>query len=302
MTTSESYLKTRQVAKAFGVSASTIKRWVDSGALKATRTVGKHRLIPLSEVLRFARENNLQVTGPEQAASGRPKSRPLDERLLDELTLALRRGRAREARALILAGHASDGAVRLADGLIRPALERIGHDWESQSLDVFQEHRASRIVETALMELLRRSIRGGGDSLPLALVAGPEDDLYTIPGLLCELALRELGWEVTNLGANLPLYSLARAVLAQRPKLVCLSVSHVAEPRRFLNDYTDFYKTAATTGTAVILGGQGLTPDLRTRIVAASFGDRMSHLAEFARRLCPETTPRPGSQDAVEDL
>jgi hypothetical protein len=38
---------------------STIKRWVDLGAVDATRTLGKHLLIRLSEVFWFAREQGL---------------------------------------------------------------------------------------------------------------------------------------------------------------------------------------------------------------------------------------------------
>src|SRR4051794_33473245 len=42
------------------------------------------------------------------------------------------------------------GDVVLADELIHPVMETIGHDWEAGVLDVFQEHRGSRIVELAL--------------------------------------------------------------------------------------------------------------------------------------------------------
>ena len=90
MNHSDTLLKTRQVARALGVSVSTIKRWVDSGVLPASRTVGKHRLIPLREVLRFAREQGLTVAtwealGGSKDATGsrewrlacvRPWSRP----------------------------------------------------------------------------------------------------------------------------------------------------------------------------------------------------------------------------------
>ena len=58
------HLKTQQVARALGVSVSTIKRWVDTGELGATRTVGKHRLIPVAEAVQFARDRGL----PWQAA------------------------------------------------------------------------------------------------------------------------------------------------------------------------------------------------------------------------------------------
>ena len=36
----------------------------------------------------------------------------------------------------------------------RAVMEQIGHGWETSDLDVFQEHRASRIVESAITGLI----------------------------------------------------------------------------------------------------------------------------------------------------
>lgn len=296
MVAPERLLKTRQVAEALGVSASTIKRWVDSGALEATRTVGKHRLVSLDEAIRFARSKNVS---PERLAAlqslgGRTLLR-VDDAVRDALILALRRGRAAEARRLIVEAHAvlGDGA-RLADELIRPAMERVGHDWSVGALDVFQEHRASRIVESALTtSIARLSARPVSPGAPVALGATPEGDLYTLSGLLCELALRELGWDVVNLGPNLPLASLAKAVRVHRPRLVWLSINHLADPARFVREYSAFHGAASACGAAVCLGGPALDAALRSRLIAASLGDRVAHLAEFARRLAPPPWPSP---------
>ncbi len=289
--------KTQQVAKALGLSVSTVKRLVDSGLLKAARTAGRHRLIPPSEALRFAREQDLPHADLECfLEEPTPDVFEVDEARRDALILALRRGRAEEVRDLIQSTYAAGGhAVLLADQLIRPAMQRIGHDWGTGILDVFQEHRATRLIESALTDLINqrirvRGIRSAAAPTPLAIGASPEGDPYTLPGLLCELALRELGWEVMNLGPNLPLASLAKAVQAHQPRLVWLSISYLADPERFARDYESFYTSASTTGAAVILGGQALGPDLRARLVAASFGERIAHLVEFARRLQPGTT------------
>ena len=67
----DDHLKTRTVAKALGLSVSTIKRWVDCGTIHAVRTVGKHRLIPRSEAIRMARELGLDGTEIRQL-SGNP--------------------------------------------------------------------------------------------------------------------------------------------------------------------------------------------------------------------------------------
>ena len=45
---------------------------------------------------------------------------------------------------------------------------------------------------------------------------------------------------------------------------------------------------------AVILGGRALGADLRARLDYASFGERMAHLAEFARGLSPAGRPPAG--------
>jgi excisionase family DNA binding protein len=294
-------LKTREVAEALGVGVSTIKRWVDSGVLRASRTIGKHRLISLNEAIRFAKAQGLAHAHLEaRLGVGSGKVVEIDDAFRDGLVNALRRGRAAEVNRAIESAYASlDGAAQLADAVLRPAMERIGHEWEAKTLDVYQEHRASRIVETSLMHLIGKiaaqpSISGA----PLAIGATPEGDLYTLSGLLCELALRELGWDVINLGANLPMASLASAVRVHRPKLVYLSINHLADPERFVREYQIFFDAASTTGAAVCLGGPALSRPLRARLVAASFGERIAHLAEFARRLAPTAQTRsdsPGS-------
>jgi excisionase family DNA binding protein len=294
--------KTQQAAEALGLSVSTLKRLVDAGEIRAARTVGGHRLIPLEELVRFARERDLPL-----ARMGREPESPAALAASPEtLAAALRRGRAGEARSLVLGAFGAGGAVGLADGLVRPAMEAVGHEWSDGSLDVFQEHRATRIVEAALMDLIGRMPRprppGRGAGLaPLAVGAGPEGDPYTLPGLLCELALRERGWDVMNLGPNLPMASLAKAVLAHQPRLVWISASHLADPAGFLRDYATFHAAASKTGAAVILGGQALVPELRARLASAGFGERVAHLAEFARTLARPADGRGARADRPTD-
>ncbi len=287
MVGSETYLRTQQVADALGVSVSTIKRWVDSGALDATRTMGKHRLVLLSSALDFARREKFPIKDL-LSLGGLPASTELDERTCDSLLEALRQGRSREASAIIAAAHrAGGGAAALADRLIRPVMERIGHRWMIGSWDAYQEHQASQVIASAISDLNLRLARRGDADRPVALGAAPEGDPYLLPVLLGELTLREVGWEVRNLGADLPLRSLAAATKEYRPGLVFLSASVVVDRVRFLQDYSYFYESATLVDAAIILGGRALGPDLRSQLIYASFGDRMAHLAEFGRTMLP---------------
>lgn len=289
-------LKTRQVAEAYGVSVSTIKRWVDAGVLQASRTVGKHRLVALTEALRHAKDQGLPVEGLNrwESAGGLVRNYRLGDRTTDALVQALSAGETQQARTILLSAHASSqNAAEVADRLIRPAMERVGHSWSEGNWDVFQEHQATQVMISTLVELIERASPARGRLMPLAMGATPEGDLYSLALLLGELVLRESGWEVRNLGSNLPLDSLARAALEYEPELIFLSVSFVQDEDRFTRDYQKFSQAADSVGAAVMIGGRALGPDLRARLAFAGLGERMAHLSEFARRIAPEVQGRP---------
>ena len=79
--------------------------------------------------------------------------------------------------------------------------------------------------------------------------------------------------------------------------MIYLSASRIADRARFLNDYAYFYEAANQVGAAVILGGRALDAELRSRLVYASFGDRIAHLAEFARRVLPTSDRADGARE-----
>ena len=302
MIAAEPYLKTQRVAEALGVSASTIKRWVDTGTIRAVRTFGKHRLIPVSEALRLAREQGVQAAKLEILA-GLSSSRgsEIDDHVRDLLFKMLRESKNEQAKTLIQSVYAAGcGAAALADELIRPVMARIGHGWLTGAVDVFEEHQASHTVACALDELNDRQPKDDYAVKPLALGATTQGDPYVLPSLLGELLLREMGWGVRNLGVNLPLASLANATRFYRPRLIFLSISYVEDEEAFVREYRSFYRSAAQAGTAVIVGGQALFPELRSRLVYASFGDRMAHLEEFARRLANSPISLPTDVEIAE--
>ena len=162
------------------------------------------------------------------------------------------------------------------------------------------EHQATQTVAASIHELIDRQPTENDGSRPLALGAAPEGDFYVLPSLLGQLLLGEMGWRVRNLGINLPLASLANATLSYRPMMICLSISYLKDEETFVREYRSFYKIAAQTEAAVIVGGQALSAELRSRLVYASFGDRMAHLEEFARRLTNLATSSPAELRQAE--
>lgn len=291
------YLSTVRAAEALGVSVSTVKRWVDEGILPAHRTAGGHRKLLRAEVLALARQGELPRADLAVLAAGGAggEEAPLDATaaaLLDALT----RGAGAEAGSLIRRAYRAGVPIEtLADQVVAPVMARVGHDWETARIDVWQEHRATQVCASALYDLKEEVEARAERNRPVAVGGAPETDPYLLATLLAQLVLLDAGWDAVNLGPHTPLPSLSRAMRQLRPRLLWLSVSHLDDPAQFLPAYRDLYRGAEQQGVAVAVGGQALTDPLRSAIPYTTYGDGLSHLAAFARTLHPRPRrPRRG--------
>jgi excisionase family DNA binding protein len=287
------YLSTVQAAEALGVSVSSVKRWVDEGILPAHRTGGGHRKLLRAEVLALVRRGDLpraDLSTLSIAAADQSSLR------LDAIGAALYdatvRGIADEVAAVIRRAYEAGTPLEsIADRLVAPVMARVGHDWETSRIDVWQEHRGTQLCAGALYQL-RQDIQGRAErGRPIAIGGAPEGDPYLLASLLAELVLLDAGWEAINLGPNTPLPSLIRAIRELRPRLVWLSASHLDDTAKFLSAYRELYRAAEAHGAAIAVGGRALTKPIRSTVPYTTHGDGLAHLAAFARTLHPR--PRP---------
>lgn len=298
--TDRRYVSPGHVAAALGVGTTTVKRWVDEGTLPAQRTAGGHRRILVADVLRVVREGNfprLDVSRLGLPRRGEPA--PETGELAELLLAALEQGDGPKARLLLLEAHRGGLIMEeLVDAVIAPAMARIGQGWQEGRLDVLHEHRASQICAAALHVLeaeLEQAARAGG---PVAIGGGPEGDPYQLATLSAKLVLLEAGWEAINLGPNTPIASFRRALAEFRPRLLWLSVGALERPEAFVREYRQLYQDAERRGAAVAIGGRALTEDVRAGLPYTTYGDRMSHLAAFARSLQPQARRRTHARSA----
>ena len=238
-----------EVASAFRVGVSSIKRWTDEGELEAARTPGKHRRYSLEAIHRFARIRGLSTA----------RLPPIDERAFEEepplpadVTLyeALRRGDPGAVRQL--ATPRVDSLARRAsfyDRVIGDALREIGYRWERGELGVDEEHRASYLIADAIDDLRPPPARSG----KLALLACPPGEHHELPLRLVRLVLESSGWRTDYRGANLPWASLGAAVDAVHPHLVAFT-ARSAEPFE-TNEFERIVALCRSRGATVIAGG-----------------------------------------------
>ena len=285
------YISTALAAEALGVGVSTVKRWVDEGILPAHRTPGGHRKLLRAEVLALARKGDL----PREDIAGLVV--PAGKNGLDDKTLAkalfdaIRRGDAGESRAVLSRAYRSGMPIEsLADRVISPVMAKIGHEWETDRIDVWHEHRATQVCTAALYDLQAELDLRAEKGRPVAVGGAPEGDPYVLPTLLAQLVLLDSGWAAVNLGPNTPFESLAHAVRTLRPRLVWVTASYLRDSDEFVASYLQFHAAAEQAGVPVAVGGQALTDPIRARMPYTTHGDGLTHLAAFARTL----HPRPG--------
>ncbi len=283
---SVSRLTTRELAEAIGVSESSIKRWADDGAILASRTAGGHRRIALPEAVRFVREARLPLVRPEvlglpdlAALSGRPPSEDEATRFFD----CLRDGRAAETRGLLQALYLrGTGVPAIVDIVVAEAMHRIGELWRDAPDGIWLEHRATELCAQAL-GLLRGLLPA--PSGPPAVGGGAPGDPYLLAPLAAAVALAAEGFEAANLGPDLPLSSLERAVREMRPALAYVSVSAPRDVAAFGEEVASLARAVAPLGTSVVVGGRALESSALPAEPNLHAGRTIGELVAFARGL-----------------
>lgn len=184
------------------------------------------------------------------------------------------------------------GATRseAAELLITDAMHGLGRAWEGKELDIYQERRGCDIAMRLIYEL-RSSLPLPDAEAPIAIGGAPEGDPYQLPTALVELSLREVGWNATNLGSNLPMDSFGQAAHDYAPELVWMSVSSVQEPDMFVAAQNQL---AASLGEDVplLIGGRALSDQLRPRLSYTAHCDSLRHLVDLAAIMRLKCTPK----------
>lgn len=273
----------RELAKAVGVSESSMKRWIDAGEVEAVRTAGGHRRVSRREAVRFIRERGLPIADmaaldlPSLAgmsSNGMPK-----EATPEMIMAALQAGEAAQARALILAEYVRGTSVAgLCDGLVKETLHLVGKLWKQNgsTVGIGIEHEATDQFIQALGQI--RSLRQlPSANAPVAVGGAIAGDPYIIPSLMAATVLEDLGFDVTNLGPDTPVDVLAETAERREAELVWLSVSTV-------NSLDVLRQVGAlkASGARVIVGGREATEESLPGVTVLS---SMRELADVGEQI-----------------
>ena len=134
-------------------------------------------------------------------------------------------------------------------------MAEIGQRWESNDLEVFQEHLATEAIRSLLAGLtfIVRQSRQATDAVALVSCA-PEDEHELIP-LALSTYLAFQGWTVKNLGGSLPADQIALAVAAHKPKALFVTFTMLSRLEAVLDLIEKVRRESEQC--RIILGGHG---------------------------------------------
>ena len=271
---------TKQLAKMWDVSESTIKRWADCGALRCRKTIGGHRKFEANDVQEFQSRCRLAIE--EKPAAHKPSecgdevTRLFDEANFAELAEYYKRaalnGRTAFLSSLITqAEQRGMSLVTIAENIIKPAMAAVGEMWRAGKIGVLDEHLATDSTMQALAEWRNNSEKKDGANR-LAVVGCSERETHQLAAMLVRDLLEAEGWKVIYLGSHTPLFTFAEAVNRFKPCLVCISVTMADNLERAVRDYESLRRAAIKHGTRIIIGGAALQDQaVRTRFRGAIY-------------------------------
>ena len=274
----------KQLAKAIGVSESSVKRWCDDSQLQATYTPGGHRRIKVAEALDFIRRSNHGLVDPRSI--GLPvnlgKNSVEFSNASELLTAALIDGEEANCRRIILDLYLQNTPLEtIFDQVLVPAFVQIGDKWGCGEVAIYQERSACLICNKLLISL-EETIPSPATA-PLAIGGTLTGDFYEIPTQMVSLIGRQQGFQTKSLGANLPGSTILEAVEKFAPKWVWLSVSYIAEKNYFLTEVNQLWEKLSAQGVHLVLGGRALTTEMKSGISYTTCCDSMTDLANFLK-------------------
>lgn len=166
------------------------------------------------------------------------------------------------------------------DGLLADAMRLVGERWSTGRWSVAEEHLASQTLLRAL-DRIRPDLGPEGRIGPLAVLAGVAGEHHMI-GLVClDQVLREQGWTVANLGADVPAPDLARFLARNEARLVAITASDPARTGATAEAITA--ARAAASQIVVMLGGAlADVPGIADTVGADWSGRRLTEAVRYA--------------------
>jgi excisionase family DNA binding protein len=298
MSSTEPLLSPKDLAAAIGASESSLRRWIDSGDIRISRTAGGHRRVPLSEAVRFIRTMGAVVVRPEvlnlpALAPPAPEGADGGDAAEGQLFAALREGQREMALGLVVSWYLRGQSLHaLFDGPVRAAMHRVGELWQHDERGILIEHRATDIC-VCMINAMRPLLPAAEADAPLAIGGAPGGDPYQVPSLMAGAVLAEAGLRDANFGPHTPVELLAAEAVRRDARLVWLSVSAAQDAAPLRKSLRAAAATLEGRNIELVIGGHASgAVASRGGVPHAHVIRSMGELSAFARGMLARSAAR----------
>ena len=237
-------LTLHEAAEELGVHYMTAYRYVRHGLLAATKVGGTWQ-VEQGAIERFQNGDQAPVEPGGRA--------PWSDRLESRLMAGDAAGSWGVVESALAAGTELDA---LYLDVISPAMVTIGERWAAGEIDIIVEHVASGIVMRMIGRLGHRFTRRGRTRGGVA-VGAPAGEAHALPVAILGDLLRLRGWDVIDLGADVPPGSWSHAV-SSAPDLVAVGISVTTPDATPAAAAACAAVRAARPEVKIVLGGLGV--------------------------------------------
>ena len=168
-------------------------------------------------------------------------------------------------RFLDVLGAVCESPVELANHCIK-YMEKVGDAWHQGELGIAAEHAFTAQVKHFLTASLFQdpsasaTEKSKSNASCLAICSSPEGELHEIGILRVAVHLKEWGFQIVYLGANIPLDSLLECAKECSATLICVSSTRALEAQTFLRQISahPVFEELRARKTLCVVGGSGV--------------------------------------------
>lgn len=191
--------------------------------------------------------------------------------------------KAKEATERVLAEGADPN--ELIDRYMIPAMDEVGRRFECQEYFVPELLIAARAMETALQILTPRLAGSGGRKAGKVIIGTVKGDIHDIGKNLVASMLKGGGFEVLDLGVDVPAEKFIEAVGNQENVIVAMSAL-LTTTMGYMREVINALKKAGIRDRVkVMIGGAPISQRFADEIGADGYSENASGAVVLARRL-----------------
>ena len=245
---------------------------------QSTRYIERYaNRVPASTALAQANQNAVVAQGaqPGDAAEVSGPYAPLIK--------AVEKGLKGEAAAQTRALLETKEALELVDEALIPALDIVGNKYERGTLYLPQLLQAASAAQSAFEEIKTAIAKKGGtsESKGRIVIATVKGDVHDIGKNIVKVILENYGFEVIDLGRDVPVETVVNTVREKNVHLVGLSALMTTTLKSMEETIAALH--AAKLDCKIMVGGAVLTPEYAEKIGADWYAKDAKHSADIAK-------------------